>query len=77
MDAKPVKHCCDCGLNISDIAYPRHCHRRKQQGEVFVGDQRFDIVVRLPEQLRTDLTVLAFTYSLPNGAYVPLEEVGN
>jgi cobalt-zinc-cadmium resistance protein CzcA len=34
----------------------------KQAGQVFEGDRRFDIVVRLPEELRVDLDALA---SLP------------
>jgi cobalt-zinc-cadmium resistance protein CzcA len=38
-------------------------------GQVFEGDRRFDIVVRLPEQLRTDLEALArLPVSLPPDA---------
>lgn len=51
-------------------------------GYVFEGDRRFDIVVRLPEQLRSDLDFLA-RLPLPrssgthrgDNAYVPLGEV--
>lgn len=65
------------GLNISDVQHTLAIATGGETaGQVFVGDQRFDIVVRLPEQLRTDLTALArLPIPLPDGAYVPLEEV--
>ncbi|MFT5287771.1 MAG: cobalt-zinc-cadmium resistance protein CzcA, partial [Planctomycetota bacterium] len=45
-------------------------------GQMYEGDRRSDIVVRLPEEMRSDtdrLTVLPV--SLPDGGYVPLGEV--
>ncbi len=43
---------------------------------MFEGDQRFALVVRLPEQLRSDLATLErLPLPLPQGGYVPLGEV--
>ena len=45
-------------------------------GELYEGDRRVDIVVRLPEELRADpdrLSVLPIP--LPGGGYVPLREI--
>ncbi len=40
------------------------------------GDRRFELIVRLPETLRRDIDRLAFLpVPLPNGDYIPLEEV--
>ena len=45
-------------------------------GEIFEGDQRFDLVIRLPEPLRNDpATLEALPVPLPGGGYVPLREV--
>jgi cobalt-zinc-cadmium resistance protein CzcA len=45
-------------------------------GELFEGDRRFDIVVRLPEVLRNDLAAIErLPISLPGGGFVPLGEV--
>ena len=45
-------------------------------GILYEGDRRFELIVRLPETLRRDLEKLAFLpVPLPNGEYVPLEEV--
>jgi cobalt-zinc-cadmium resistance protein CzcA len=42
------------------------------------GDRRVDIVVRLPEELRSNIRLLgALPVSLPNGGYVPLAEVAD
>jgi cobalt-zinc-cadmium resistance protein CzcA len=51
----------------------------QQAGRIFEGDRRFDIVVRLPEQLRSDLQALQrLPVSLPyNKGYVPLGEVAD
>jgi cobalt-zinc-cadmium resistance protein CzcA len=45
-------------------------------GQVFEGDQRFDLVIRLPEALRNDpATLEALPVPLPDGGYVPLREL--
>ena len=45
-------------------------------GQIFEGDQRFDLVVRLPEHLRNDIAALSrLPVPLPDRAYVPLGEV--
>jgi cobalt-zinc-cadmium resistance protein CzcA len=48
----------------------------KAVGEVFEGDQRFDLVIRLPELLRNDPgTLESLPVPLPGGGYVPLREL--
>jgi heavy metal efflux system protein len=48
----------------------------EQAGLIYEGDRRFELVVRLPETLRRDIDSLAFLpVPLPDGGYVPLEEV--
>ncbi|SIR39133.1 cobalt-zinc-cadmium resistance protein CzcA [Shewanella morhuae] len=45
-------------------------------GQVYQGDRRFELVVRLPEALRLDIENLQYLpVPLPNGGYVPLNEV--
>lgn len=57
------------GLNVADVqSVIRIAMGGEEAGQVFEGDRRFDIVVRLPEGLRTDLDALA---RLP----VPLPEL--
>lgn len=47
-----------------------------EAGRVFEGDQRFAIVVRLPESVRTDFVALQrLPVMLPDGGYVPLSEI--
>ena len=43
------------GLNMRDVQDRCRCGRRRPRRTVFEGDRRFDIVVRLPEALRTDI----------------------
>ncbi len=48
----------------------------QQAGQIFDGDRRFPVVVRLPEDLRTDLNRLGnLPVPLANGSSVPLEEL--
>src|SRR3546814_11367778 len=48
----------------------------RQAGELFEGDRRFDVVVRLPEVIRTDLASLGnLPVALPAGGFVPLSEL--
>lgn len=45
-------------------------------GQVFEGDRRFDLIVRLPERLRGDLNAMGqIPVPLPGGGFVPLSEV--
>jgi len=74
------------GLNIGDVQdVVQVAMGGKEVGQVFEGDQRFDIVIRLPEQLRTDTNTLEslpiplsstdpdWQSTQPN--YVPLKEI--
>lgn len=46
--------------------------------QLYEGDRRSDIVIRLPERLRTDIDGLsALPVMLPDGSYLPLSEVAN
>ncbi|WP_103072006.1 CusA/CzcA family heavy metal efflux RND transporter [Aquimarina sediminis] len=45
-------------------------------GTIFEGEKRFDLVVRLKEELRQDVSNVKNLYvTLPNGAQIPLKEV--
>ena len=47
-------------------------------GQLFEGDRRFDVVVRLPEDMRTNLPALGnLPVALPNGGWVPLSELAD
>jgi heavy metal efflux system protein len=47
-------------------------------GELFEGDKRFAVVVRLPKAVRTDLAALGnLPVALPGGGLVPLAEVAD
>lgn len=47
------------GLNVSDVQdVVEIAIGGKKSGELFEGDRRFDIVVRLPEKIRSDITNL-------------------
>ncbi len=47
-------------------------------GQFYEGDRRTDIVVRLPEHIRTDIDGLAkLPIQRPHGDYVPLEELAD
>jgi cobalt-zinc-cadmium resistance protein CzcA len=65
------------GLNVADVQEAVSIATGgAEAGEVFEGDRRFPIVVRLPEQLRVDLKSLeTLPIRLPSGGYVPLGEV--
>ncbi|MCD8525970.1 MAG: CusA/CzcA family heavy metal efflux RND transporter [Alphaproteobacteria bacterium] len=74
------------GLNIADVQdIIETAFAGRQAGQVFEGDRRFDLVVRLPEHLREDIAALE-TLPIPlklaeqEGAddtpdYVPLREI--
>lgn len=65
------------GINVADVQELVGMALGGQvAGQVFEGDARFDLVVRLPEQLRSDPATLAnLPVPLPDGSYVPLSEV--
>ncbi len=76
------------GLNIADVQdVVQIAMGGREAGQVFEGDRRFDLVVRLPEKLRTDIKSLEMLpIPLPGaeqeGAdetpdYVPLKEVAD
>lgn len=67
------------GLNVADVQdVLAAATGGEEAGQVFEGDQRFSVVVRLPEDLRTDLNTLQrLPVPLPDGGYVPLGEVAN
>ncbi len=48
----------------------------KVAGQIFEGDRRFDLLVRLPEKLRSDLRAMEeIPVPLPAGGFLPLREV--
>lgn len=74
------------GLNVADVQdVVATAIGGKEAGTLFQGDRRFDIVVRLPEELRSDLEAFKrLPISLPRGAggdgrtnYIPLAEVAS
>ncbi|WP_211473587.1 CusA/CzcA family heavy metal efflux RND transporter [Collimonas humicola] len=74
------------GLNVADVQdVVATAIGGKEAGTLFQGDRRFDIVVRLPEELRSDLEAFKrLPISLPRGAdgagrtsYIPLGEVAS
>jgi cobalt-zinc-cadmium resistance protein CzcA len=74
------------GLNVADMQNVLEVAvGGKVAGRIFEGDRRFDLIVRLPEHLRTDIEAMKnLPISLPKGmdekdehapGYVPLSEV--
>ena len=65
------------GLNVADVQdVLAAATGGEDAGQVFEGDKRFGLVVRLPEQMRSDLVALErLPVPLPEGGYVPLREV--
>jgi cobalt-zinc-cadmium resistance protein CzcA len=67
------------GLNVDDVqTVVATAIGGAEAGQIFEGDRRFDIVVRLPEQLRQDPQVIErLPIPLPGGGAVPLSEVAS
>ena len=67
------------GLNVADVQdVVATAIGGEAVGQVFEGDRRFDLVVRLPEPLRNDpATLEALPVPLPGGGYVPLRELAD
>jgi len=72
------------GLNMTDVQdIVQVAMGGREAGKLFEGDRRFDIVVRLPEHLRTNIEVLedlpiplpTFDENNDSIGYVPLKEV--
>jgi heavy metal efflux system protein len=65
------------GLNVADLqGWVSAAIGGESAGIIYEGDRRFELVVRLPETTRRDIDRLKFLpVPLPNGDYVPLEEV--
>jgi len=65
------------GLNVIDVQDVLSAATGGEEaGQLFDGDQRFSLVVRLPESLRSDLRSLErLPIALPGGGFVPLGEV--
>ncbi len=65
------------GLNVADLQEVlSDATGGEEAGQVFEGDRRFPVVVRLPEHLRSDLKALErLPVPLEQGGYVPLGEV--
>jgi len=67
------------GLNVADLQHVLAAATGGEEaGQIFEGDQRFALVVRLPEQVRGDVNALEhLPIPLKQGGFVPLEEVAN
>lgn len=65
------------GLNVADVQdVLATALGGTEAGQIFDGDQRFALIVRLPEELRSDPTALGrLPISVPSGGSVPLAEV--
>lgn len=65
------------GLNVADIQdVVAAAVGGSVAGTLFEGDRRFDIVVRLPENLRTDIEAIRrLPLNLPGGGFIQLSEV--
>lgn len=67
------------GLDVADVqAIVETAIGGKTVGQVFEGDRRFDLVVRLPEDSRNDPSTLdMLPVPLPGGEFVPLRELAD
>ncbi|MFP8489907.1 efflux RND transporter permease subunit [Gracilimonas sp. Q87] len=67
------------GLNVNDVQRVIETGiGGSVAGEIFEGQRRFDIVVRLPENLRnTFQDIMEVPLQLPNGGYIPLKQVAH
>jgi len=67
------------GLNISELqGVVATAIGGESTGVIFEGDRRFDLVVRLPETIRSNIEGLTeLPIALPHGEYVPLSEVAS
>lgn len=65
------------GLNVVELQdWVSAAIGGESAGILYEGDRRFELVVRLSESLRSDIDKLSYLpVPLPNGDYVPLQEV--
>ncbi|MGB4247815.1 MAG: CusA/CzcA family heavy metal efflux RND transporter [Pseudohongiellaceae bacterium] len=65
------------GLSVADVQdYVSMAMGGESAGLIFEGDRRFELVVRLPEVLRSDINSMGeLPVPLPEGGYVPLAEL--
>ena len=67
------------GLNVNDLnTLVQSAFAGGKAGVIFEGERRFDLIVRLDEEHRTNIENLRNLYvNLPNGSQIPLREVAN
>ncbi len=67
------------GLNVNDVQNIIETGiGGSDAGQIFEGQRRFDINVRLPENLRRDFQdIMDVPLQLPDGGYIPLKEVAH
>jgi len=67
------------GLNIKKLnQYVSSAFAGASAGVIFEGEKRFDVVIRLAENYRQDISNLMDLFvDLPNGSQVPLKEMAN
>ncbi|MBZ9731102.1 CusA/CzcA family heavy metal efflux RND transporter [Salegentibacter sp. JZCK2] len=67
------------GLNVNDLnTLVQSAFAGGKAGVIFQGERRFDLIVRLDEEHRTNIENLRNLYvNLPNGSQIPLREVAN
>lgn len=67
------------GLNVAELQdWVSTAIGGETAGVIYEGDRRFELVVRLPETTRRNIERLKFLpVPLPNGDYVPLEEIAS
>jgi cobalt-zinc-cadmium resistance protein CzcA len=65
------------GLNVADVQDVVSISLGgRMAGQVFEGDRRFDLIVRLPERLRGDVRAIGnLPVPVPAGGFIPLREV--
>jgi cobalt-zinc-cadmium resistance protein CzcA len=67
------------GLNVNEVQNVIETGiGGSEAGQIYEGQRRFDINVRLPQNLRSDFQdIMDVPLQLPNGGYIPLKEVAN
>lgn len=65
------------GLDVADLqSWLNSVVGGEEAGLIFEGDRRFDVIIRYPEEVRTNLDLLGeLPIATENGEYVPVSEV--